>query len=176
MKKIITTALAITMMAALSTTAFAASGSGTVTSQPGSQDIDVQAKYVDQSFTVDTYSVDVSWGAMEFDYNVEGDLTWNPETHAFDDNTTARWTENGNDITVTNHSSSVVAVNMNFTAEAEHSTVTGIFSEPQFTLDSAVGKPVNEAASQTTTLTLDGPLAETMTTLGKVGLVTVTIS
>lgn len=68
MKKTISVLLALVLILAMSTTAFAA----TIESSPGSQDIDVNAKYVDGVSAPTKYSVDVSWGAMEFTYTVSG--------------------------------------------------------------------------------------------------------
>lgn len=173
MKKMITAALAITMVAAMSTTAFA--GTGNIDKVGGTQEIDVKAKYVDDSVVIDTYSVDVAWGAMEFTYTLTGDLTWNTETHQFDDSTSAAWSEKGNEVTVTNHSNLGVGVALDFTADAGYSTVAGSFSQDEFLLESAVGKEVEKADSKTVSLNLDGTLADSTTALSKIGSVTVTI-
>ena len=100
MKKTISVLLALVLILAMSTTAFAA----TIESSPGSQDIDVNAKYVDGVSAPTKYSVDVSWGAMEFTYTVSGTKTWDPETHTYTASTQPAWTASGNTITVTNHS------------------------------------------------------------------------
>ena len=62
MKKIISLILAMVMVLSLSVTAFAAELDGA----NKSEDIDVSAKYVDGVTGGTVYSVDVSWGAMEF--------------------------------------------------------------------------------------------------------------
>ena len=87
MKKFVSILLALVLILAMSTTAFAA----TIESSPGSQDIDVNAKYVDGVSAPTKCSVDVSWGSMEFTYTVSGTKTWDPETHTYTASTQPTW-------------------------------------------------------------------------------------
>ena len=64
MKKRFTILLAIAMLASMSVTAFAADD-GPVTTDGGSKEISVNAKYVDGVSTPDVISADIEWGAME---------------------------------------------------------------------------------------------------------------
>ena len=99
MKKLVSLILALALVLAMAVSASAA----TLTAV-GEQDIDVQAKYQDSTVTGDVYSVDISWGTMQFTYAESGSLTWNPNDHSYDGTTTTGWTAKGYTVTVTNHS------------------------------------------------------------------------
>lgn len=53
-------------------------GNGTI---PGSQDITVQGKYVNNAN--DVYSVNIAWSAMEFTYTIPSTAEWDPEKHVY---------------------------------------------------------------------------------------------
>lgn len=169
MKKILSLILALILVMSVATTALAA----TITT--GDQSIDVQAKYQDNTTTATVYSVDVTWGAMQFTYTESGALTWDPATHAYVDSTSGTWTGNGNTVTVTNHSNAAVTASFAFNALDDYSTVTGSFDVASETLDAGVVDGYDTADSVTATLTLAGELAETVTDFTKVGTITVTI-
>lgn len=174
MKKILAFVLSLTMTAVMGTTAFAAQGDANVGT--GSTSIDVKAKYAGETTAPTVYNVDMSWGAMEFTYAVGGTRDWNPETHEYKDNTTAKWVENGNTVTVTNHSNASVETSFAFDAMDTYDTVTGKFDNAKMTLPSAEGKAVDAAElTGTTKLTLSGTLESNVTALTKIGTITVTI-
>jgi len=174
MKKLITIMLAVALVLSFAVTAYAATA--TINTADGSASQDVMAQYVSDITTVSLYSVDVEWGALEFTYEESATKTWNPETHQYDvSNEASEWTANGNTVKVTNHSDNKVTATPSFKAETGFN-VTGIFDVASKELASAVGTQVANAPSQTFTLTLAGKLAETVTTLTKVGTVTVTLS
>lgn len=173
MKKIVTILFALVLIPAMSITAFAA----TIENSSGSQDIDVSAKYVDSVSTPTKYSVDVTWGAMEFTYTVSGTKTWDPETHTYTTSTQPTWTASGNTITVTNHSNTDITASFTFSVLDVYNTVTGSFSSTSLTLPTAEGKAVNDAVlTGKTSLTLGGTLASDITVFTNVGTVIVTIS
>lgn len=177
MKKFFTAILTLAMVMAMSTTAFAAEGTGTVASDNGTQNIDVSAKYESGVTTPDVVSVDVAWGAMEFTYSVGGTKDWDATKHEYVTNTTASWAASGNTVTVTNHSNVAVKADFAFAADTAYNTVTGSFDKASIDLPSAEGKELNDTTlTGTTTLTLGGTLADTVTALTKVGTITVTIS
>jgi len=64
MKKLTALFLAIMLVAAMSTTAFAAS----ITTAGGSNSADVTGTYVAGSAGGTVYSVDITWGSMAFTY------------------------------------------------------------------------------------------------------------
>ena len=173
MKKFVFILLTLALVLVMSTTAFAE----TIENNPGSQDIDVSAKYVDSVSAPTKYSVDVTWGAMEFTYTVSGTKTWDPETHTYTASTQPAWTASGNTITVTNHSNTDITASFAFSALTAYNTVTGSFSSTSLMLPTAEGKAVNDAVlTGKTSLTLGGALASDITVFTNVGTVIVTIS
>jgi len=183
MKKLFCIILAITLVCAMSVTAFAAGGDDTITVVPGSKDIDVNAKYVDGSATPDVFSVDIEWGALEFTYSSAGTRVWDPATHTYTDNTTAGWAESGNTVKVTNHSNKGVAANFTFTKLGSITeSITGSFeynkvgtANIRYLLAGTEDSP-STADSVTATLTLSGVLASSRAAFEKVGTITVTLS
>lgn len=171
MKKIITIILALAMAATMSTVAFAE------TVGAGTKDIDVSAKYAGGVTTPTVISVDVTWGDMEFTYNVGGTQDWNAENHQYTANTSAHWTAAGNEIKVTNHSNAAVKATFAFTADEAYNTVTGSFTAQELSLPTAVDKSTTDSAlTKTTALTLGGTIDSSVTNFAKVGKVTVTIA
>lgn len=53
--------------------------------------IPVNGSYQEKLETETVYSVDISWGSMEFVYAKEGTGVWNPETHSYDNVSGAGW-------------------------------------------------------------------------------------
>lgn len=170
MKKITALILALTLVMSLNITAFA------TTVGTGDQDIDVKGKYLDNSTTPTIYSVDVTWGAMEFIYTESGAMTWNPADHTYTDSTSATWVANGNTVTVTNHSNAEVTASFAFNALTAYNTVTGSFDIASETLDAGIVDGYDAADKVVGTLTLAGTLAETVADFTKVGTITVTIA
>lgn len=173
MKKLFVTILALLMTAA-PITAFAAED--TITDTNGSRNIDVQAKYTNGTTTPDVYSVDITWGAMEFTYSASGTRVWNPSTHQYTDNTTTGWSASGNMVTVTNHSNKDVDVSFAYAKASGFDGVSGAFSVESDTLDAGAEGNVGGADSVSTELTLSGTLASTVTEFTKVGSITVALS
>ena len=169
MKKLFATLLAVAMLASMSVTAFAADD--TVTTDGGSKDISVNAKYVDGVSTPDVISADIEWGAMEFTYSVGGTKVWDAQTHQYTvTGATGGWSENGNTVKVTNHSN--VDVKATFTyANSKTADSTGAVS-----LAKGVEGQVNAADYVTATLKLSGTPSDTMTDFTKVGTITVKIT
>ena len=173
MKKFVSIFLTLALFLAMNTTAFAA----TIESSPDSQDIDVNAKYVGGVSVPTRYSVDLTWGAMEFTYTVSGTKTWDPESHTYTTSTQPVWTASGNTITVTNHSNTDITASFAFAVLPAYNTVTGSFSSTSLMLPTAEGKAVNDAVlTGKTSLTLGGTLASDITVFTNVGTVIVTIS
>lgn len=170
MKKIAVLILAIMMLMAISTAAFAA----TITT--GDQTIDVEAQYQDKTSTATVYSVDITWGAMQFIYTESGSMTWNPSNHTYTDSTTVGWTATGNTVTVVNHSNASVTASLAFDAFNAYSTVTGAFDVASKTLKAGEVNGYDTADKVTATLTLGGTLAETVTEFTKIGKIIVTIA
>lgn len=175
MKKVLSIALIAMLVFSFGTMSVFAE-SDTLTGA-GSKTIDVKAKYTDGVTTPTVYSVDLTWGAMEFTYSVSGTKTWNPSTHVYDVVTTPTWTAAGNTVTVTNHSNAAVTAAFVYAKAAGFDGVNGTFNNASLPLLATVeGSAVGSAPSGSTTLTLDGTLANTVTNFTKVGTITVTLS
>ena len=142
MKKLIATALALTMTLSLSTTALAAGnvdGAGV-----GSQDpIDVTAKYNDGAAEPTVYSVDLTWEDMTFTYNESGTRTWDPDTHTYTDTTSAGWDKISAAVTATNHSNAQVTVKFDYTPQGA-TGVNASMSKDSFKLAAGVENKPNE--------------------------------
>lgn len=173
MKKLFVMIMAFLILA-VPVTAFAAEE--TITSENGSQSIDVQAKYTNGTTTPDVYSVDVTWGAMQFTYSASGTKEWDPSTHQYTDNTTTGWSASGNTVTVTNHSNKDVDVTFAYAKTSGFDGVSGAFSVESDTLAAGAEGNVGGADSVSTELTLSGTLASTVTEFTKVGSITVSLS
>lgn len=170
MKKIVTIVLALSLVMSPSVTAFAA------TVGTGNQSIDVQGRYQDNTTNPEVYSVDVTWGAMQFTYTESGTMTWNPADHTYTDSTSAGWTANGNTVTVVNHSNVPVTASFRFDALENYDTVTGSFDISSETLDAGAEGDYDGADTVTAALTLGGTLAETATDYTRIGSITVNIA
>ena len=120
--------LTVAMICALSVSAFAA-GSVTVDSlTEGLPTLDVRATYSQGSPDV-AYSVDISWGAMQFKYTVEAD-TWDEENHQWIVNNNGEWSvvDNSNWINIENNSSTAVKATFTYVPKAGYEVITGAFT------------------------------------------------
>lgn len=148
----------------------------------GSQaNIEVSAQYTNETVTSTEYSVDISWGAMEFTYAVGGTKEWNPVTHDYEVHSEEEWVASGNTITVTNHSNTGIKATFSYASATEYKDVTGTFDVEDnvlelATAESGVEGQAGEATKGTVTLTLSGTLSENVTEQTNVGTITVKIS
>ena len=174
MKKLIATALALTMTLSLSTTALAAGnvdGAGTGPQEP----IDVTAKYNDSTADPIVYSVDLKWDDMTFTYNESGTRTWDPDTHTYTDTTSAGWDKITAAVTATNHSNVQVTVKFDYTPQGA-TGVNASMSKDSFKLAAGVENRPNEAATDSSILTITGTPNNSVTAEGvTIGTITVTI-
>ena len=173
MKKLIATALALTMTLSLSTTALAAgvNGAGVGSQNP----IDVTAKYNDGAKEPTVYSVDLTWEDMTFTYNESGTRTWDPDTHTYTDTTSAGWDKVTAAVTATNHSNVQVTVKFDYTPQGA-TGVNASMSKDSFKLAAGVENKPNEAATDSSILTITGTPNDSVTAEGvTIGTITVTI-
>ena len=186
MKKLMFLPLAAGLMVALSLAV--AATEDCVRSLHSETTIPVTGIYSDGTKYDIVYSVDISWGNMEFTYSNTPKKTWNPATHTYDaveENdgwSCAPATETtlaGNQIKITNHSNADVNCTANFTPVENVGSIDNFgasFSEANFTLRSAEGVQISDSEliskelTKTISLTLSGSLPEGFN--GEVGAVT----
>ena len=174
MKKLIATALALTMTLSLSTTALAAGNVDGAVVGP-QEPIDVTAKYNDGAKEPTVYSVDLTWEDMTFTYNESGTRTWDPDTHTYTDTTSAGWDKIAAAVTATNHSNVQVTVKFDYTPQGA-TGVNASMSKDSFRLAAGVENKPNEAATDSSILTITGTPNNSVTAEGvTIGTITVTI-
>lgn len=176
MKKLFSLILALTLLLSLGTVA--AFAANPITAANGSDSKEVKGSYQAGDVSDTVYSVDVSWGSMEFTYTGASEGTWNPATHQYDGAAAGGWAVNaagGNKITVTNHSNAAVTATLSYAAEAAYSGITGSFDTDTLTLASAEGTAIANAPTGSANLTLAGELASSVTASTKLGTVTVSL-
>lgn len=175
MKKMISVLLVLALSLCMGITAFAAE----IDTEGGSASTDVKATYVLGGVEATVYSVDITWGSMEFTYTSAFIGNWNPDTHVYDNSTEEKWTcdEDANKITVTNHSNTSILATPSYIASgASIGTVSAGFDKEDIYLASAVGKTLENAPTGSFLLTLSGQLNEDVEVLTVIGSVTVTIT
>ncbi len=164
MKKIFALILTLALVFSLAAVPAYAADPSSITAADGSATKDVTATYNAGSSSQTVYSVTITWGDMDFEYN---DGTWDPNTHTYK----ANWTQNGNTVTVTNHSNAAITAKLSYTHKTGFDGITGTFDNQTLSLATAVGTDVSAAPTATATLTLSGALTKTDT----VGTITVTL-
>lgn len=124
MKKTISLILALTIVLAMATTAFAADITTT-----GNTSANVTATYKEGANGGTIYGVEISWGSMVFTYTDASKGTWNADNHVYENAKAAEWTydSGANVITVTNHSNAPIDVTPSWTAGEGYSDVTMTF-------------------------------------------------
>ena len=167
MKKLFALALALVLTFALAVTCFAATAN---TSTPATNAVKATYKAGTSSDTT-VYSVDVTFGDMNFTYTDKSTGTWDPATHSYPDTVAAKWDKTTAEITVKNHSNAAVAVTVSYAKDAGYTgEVTGNITNGSFDLATAVNTAVENAPSATATLTISGTPVDGVdnTTIGTV--------
>lgn len=143
--------------------------------------VDIRADYTAGQSKQTLYSVDLTWGGMEFEY-VDGDVagTWNPATHKYEGQKASGWhyAKGTNEISLTNHSNIGLDVAFAFAPGTGYDAVTGSFAgagitNGKATLASGEATTPENPPSVTAALTLSGALPAN--TSGVIGRATVTI-
>ena len=175
MKKIVAIILTLALLSMASVTAFAANP---IITNGGNDSAEVKGTYVAGGTATTVYSIDISWGSMEFTYTDASGGTWNPATHQYDGAEAAAWScaADANKIEVKNQSNTAVTVRFSYASESEYSEITGTFSDAKLNLDSAVETEPLDAPSGSTTLSLNGALSTAASEKTKIGTVTVTLA
>lgn len=147
---------------------------------------DVTVRYDDSNAANIIYSVNITWGSLEFKYQpLQGQ--WDPETHSYENMVEPGWSfdPGANAITVTNHSNNAITAHFTYTAASGFSNILGniegkFYSSEnaeiaQALLATAEGTKVENAPTYTAYLQLFGTLDKEKTTTVTSGTVTVTI-
>ncbi|MGI5850256.1 MAG: hypothetical protein ACOX8Q_09390 [Christensenellales bacterium] len=173
MKKVLSILLVIALSLFIATTAFAEP----IGTEGGSANKEVTGTYVSGGTEDTVYSVDVTWGSMEFTYTDSFIGTWNAITHQYDEPVAAAWScaSDANKITVTNHSNTPVTATMSYTPEASYTEVTSSFTKESISLATAVSTSLENAPTDSSLLTLSGAL-DNMANSTVIGSVTVTLN
>lgn len=127
-----------------------------------------------------TFSVDIAWGNLQYDYVVTGS-TWDSNSHTYTGGTKewkVRGTEDvANAITITNHSNVAIRARYKFDSalknEDNSPKLTGTFAPSLLKVESAVGKVT--ADSDVTALSLTGDPGTELQDNTKLGTVTIKI-
>ena len=154
-------------------------------SLPSPDTHDVTVNYVEGEKATPIYSVDITWGSMEFTYTAASEGTWNPATHQFDNIVPGKWShaDDANKITVTNHSNAPITAEFAFTPHSSFSNLLSSFegdsqtalTDNKLTLHSAVDSVANAAPFAAAYLELSGDINSPLTEKTTCGTVTVTI-
>lgn len=127
MKRVISILLTLVMILVNSIVALADTGTSSKQIREKNEKvvIDVEGEYTSQPETV--YSVEISWGNMEFQYKMTG--SYNPSTHDYNSTSSDVWNigATGNRITVKNHSNTDITATLSYSKTLN--TVTGIFKD-----------------------------------------------
>ncbi len=145
---------------------------------------DVDVKYINGE-QPELISVDITWGAMEFDYHDQNKV-WDTTNHVYvaDNTSTPTWSvhNNSNSIVLKNHSSKAVNATFTFTPDNGYSTVSGEFKQGSSVLSGALNleKPtenVTTVKDYNVTFMPSGTVKSThdSTSYSKVGSLTITI-
>ncbi|MBQ2910959.1 MAG: hypothetical protein IJE55_01590, partial [Clostridia bacterium] len=130
MKKVL--AITLTMAMLFTMTAMAV----TTITEMGDSSKYVTATYSGNNGGGTIYSIDITWGSLEYTYNAANKGAWDPETHTYKDTSEASWScdEGADTITVTNHSNAGVSVSMKYEQSESYTNITGTLDNPSFEL------------------------------------------
>lgn len=135
MKKIFALLLAVTAIATMSVTAFAATPiDGEDDPNPvlgigvGEYTVGVNGVVVKNTVGGDVISVDIQWDSMNFEYKDSDVGQWQPEDHTYEYKTPGGWIEKKAGIQVTNHSNVDINVDYSFAPSSETGVTGGFYT------------------------------------------------
>ena len=140
------------------------------------EDHDVTGEFVGTDVAT-VYSVDITWGSLEFTYTEASKGVWNPETLKYEGAVAGGWTcaTNADKITVTNHSNAAVSVTVEITSASTDVTLS-VVEGATFELASADNATVAGTAGTATSKTVTVKPEGAITTNGKIGTIKVIIA
>ena len=180
-KKALTLCVATILGLSSGTVAMAA----TINSAGGADSHAVYGTYQPEGEAATVYSVDVSWGSMEFTYT-DGAVskTWNPSTHQYTESVgEGSWSnqDGANEVTVTNRSNKALTATVEATTSAPYAAgITATVDKASLSLaDASIGATTTvagTASTASTTISLSGALTDKNANKATIGSVTVKIA
>ena len=164
MKKILTSILALTLVASMSFQTFAVTNDGTTGTE-----IEVNGTFTAAADPSIVVSADVTWDELSFTYQ-DGDKHWDAEKH-IDVADEGAWETTKKNITVTNHSNTSIKASFEFAADVEG--LNGSFDKTEFVLASAENTTTENAPTDTTAFGISGSAIKKDQ---KIGTITVKIT
>lgn len=124
------------------------------------------------------YTVDVTWGKMQFICKTVGTRKWNQKSHLFDESFVSTWSASGNTVKVTNHSNEDIKATFKYKNREQYTGIIGTFTgDSEMTLPSAVGKEVDDTElTATKQLNLSGSIDYMLDNYTPVGNINIEIN
>ena len=144
----------------------------------------VYGTYQSEDEAATVYSVDVSWGSMEFTYT-DGAVSkiWNPSTHQYTESgVEGNWSnqDGANKVTVTNRSNKALTATVEATTSGSYAGITAKADKASLSLaDASIGATTTvagTASTDSTTISLSGALTNKTANKATIGSVTVKIA
>ncbi len=179
-KKALTLCVATILGLSSGTVAMAA----TIQSAGGTNSHAVYGTYQPEGEAATVYSVDVSWGSMEFTYTGGAvSKTWNPSTHQYTESVgEGSWSNQAgaNEVTVTNRSNKALTATVEAATSGSYTGITATvdkasLSLPDASIDATTTKP-GHPMTETATISLSGALTDKNANKATIGSVTVKIA
>ena len=179
-KKALTLCVATILGLSSGTVAMAA----TIDSARGTDSHAVYGTYQPEDAVETVYSVDVSWGSMEFTYT-DGAVskTWDPSTHEYKESVgEGSWSnqDGANKVTVTNRSNKALTATVEAATSDPYAGITAKVDNDSLSLaDASIGATTSEAgtaSTASTTISLSGKLTDKNANKATIGSVTVKIA
>lgn len=179
-KKALTLCVATILGLSSGTVAMAA----TIDSAGGTDSHAVYGTYQPEGAVATVYSVDVSWGSMEFTYT-DGAVSkkWNPSTHQYTESVgEGSWSnqDGANKVTVTNRSNKALTATVEAATSDSYAGITAKVDKASLSLaDASTGATTTvagTASTASTTISLSGALTDKNANKAKIGSVTVKIA
>ena len=124
------------------------------------------------------YSIDISWGDMNFTYTEDDPGTWNPDTHEYDNQGGSGWSckDGSNSITITNHSNAPLSCVLIYQATEEFKNIPVSPAQKIFSLLSAENTAPTNAPTETITYQVEGTSVPKNFLEGTLGNITIEIT
>ena len=179
-KKVLTLCVATILGLSSGTVAMAA----TINSAGGTDSQSVYGTYQPEDKVATVYSVDVSWGSMQFTYT-DGAVSkiWNPSTHQYTESVgEGSWSnpDGANKVTVTNRSNKALTATVEAATSGSYTGITAKVDKASLSLadasDGATTIKPGHPSTESATISLSGALTDKNANKATIGSVTVKIA